>query len=320
MTSPGYCTNCGISHPLNYVILDGKCLCEGCWHKMFPYCKSCGERLTQNMNIAYFKDKKGLFLPYCPRCAKNPVCCCCGLPIRTGHKKIVNGNIFCSECVSAETQGMTFQIPICCRCGQQIRTGHKKIVNGNIFCSECIPAETQETIFQISEAWLSVCKFMQQKFNFCVRSPFPKLVTRKQLFELLGNPNVTQEAGFYRCNYTVKKNFFSLCAGQKIFSECQIYLLKGLTLETSEEILAHEAGHDLLDSIFPMFSDKVHSEGFAQYIASEYNTFCGRSSRNELIFSNDDPVYGDGARIVRNIVARTGYYGLINCLRRLYHE
>lgn len=191
MTSPGYCTNCGISHPLNYVILDGKCLCEGCWHKMFPYCKSCGERLTQNMNIAYFKDKKGLFLPYCPRCAKNPVCCRCGLPIRTGHKKIVNGNIFCSE---------------------------------------CIPAETQETIFQISEAWLSVCKFMQQKFNFRVRSPFPKLVTRKQLSELLGNPNVTQEAGFYRCNYTVKKNFFSLCAGQKIFSECQIYLLKGLRI------------------------------------------------------------------------------------------
>lgn len=172
MTSPGYCTNCGISHPLNYVILDGKCLCEGCWHKMFPYCKSCGERLTQNMNIAYFKDKKGLFLPYCPRCAKNPVCCRCGLPIRTGHKKIVNGNIFCSE---------------------------------------CIPAETQETIFQISEAWLSVCKFMQQKFNFRVRSPFPKLVTRKQLSELLGNPNVTQEAGFYRCNYTVKKNFFPMC-------------------------------------------------------------------------------------------------------------
>lgn len=280
-TSPGHCTNCGISHPLNYVILNGKCLCAGCWHKMFPYCKSCGERLTLDMNITYFKDKKGLLLPYCPRCAKNPVCCRCGLPIRTGHKKIVNGNIFCSECISAEAQ---------------------------------------ETTFQISEAWLSVCKFMQQKFNFVVRSPLPKLVPRKQLSELSGNPNIAQESGLYRYTYTVKKNFFSLCAGQKIFSECQIYLLKGLTQETSEEILAHEAGHDLLDSIFPMFSDKVHSEGFAQYIASEYNTFCGRSSRNELIFSNDDPVYGDGVRIVRNIVARTGYYGLINCLRRLYHE
>ena len=62
-TSPGHCTNCGISHPLNYVILDGKCLCAGCWHKMFPYCKSCGERLTLDMNITYFKDKKGLLLP-----------------------------------------------------------------------------------------------------------------------------------------------------------------------------------------------------------------------------------------------------------------
>ena len=105
----------------------------------------------------------------------------------------------------------------------------------------------------------------------------------------------------------------------KKFSRCQIYLLNGLTTEHSEEVLAHEAGHDLLDSIFPMFSEKLNSDGFAQYIAAEYNLFRNRSSRNEAIFSNQDPIYGDGARLVRDIVTKTGFCGLINALKDQHH-
>ena len=270
------CTICGIPHPINYVVLDGKCMCDVCWHKMFPYCKSCGIRLTYDMNIAYFKDRNGKLVPYCTKCSKNPVCCCCGLPIQTGHKKNLDERFYCSECFSS------------------------------------IP---QDNTSNLSDLWRPVCKFMMQKFNFRVRSPLPQWVTRAQLSELTGNPDVGQEAGLYKYTYTIKTNIFPLWGSRRTFSNCQIFLLKGLTTEHSEEVLAHEAGHDLLDSILPMFSEKLYSEGFAQYIASQYNTYRNRTSRNEDIFSNDDPVYGDGVRLVRDIVAKTGFHGLINMLR-----
>ena len=280
MTNNIVCTNCGISHPASYVVLDGKCLCDKCWHKLFPYCKSCGMRLTPDMNIAYFKNKVGVWIPFCSKCRQNPACSSCGLPIPIGHKKISGDNIFCSECFSSLLQ---------------------------------------DSPTQISEGWLPVCKFMKDKFNFQVRSPLPILVAKNQLAELSGAANVTHEAGLYKYTYTIQSNIFSLWKAQKKFSRCQIYLLNGLTTEHSEEVLAHEAGHDLLDSIFPMFSEKLYSEGFAQYIAAEYNLFRNRSSRNEAIFSNQDPIYGDGARLVRDIVTKTGFCGLINALKDQHH-
>ncbi len=279
MTNNISCTNCGLSHPENYVVLDGEYLCDKCWHKLFPYCKSCGLSLTSDMNITYFKNKAGALLPYCSKCKQNPVCNSCGLPIPIGHKKISGDNIFCSECFSSLLQ---------------------------------------DSPTQISEVWLSVCKFMKNRFNFQVRSPLPVLVTKNQLAELSGTTNAIQEAGLYKYTYIIHSSIFSLWKAQKKFSGCQIYLLKGLTAEHSEEILAHEAGHDFLDSILPMFSEKLYSEGFAQYIAAEYNLFRNRPARNESIFSNQDPIYGNGARLVRDIVAKTGFYGLINALEDQY--
>ena len=280
MTNDIKCAICGEVNQTIYVSLDGKHLCYDCWHEKFPYCKSCGIRLSPDMNITYFKNQSGTSLPYCERCAHNPICICCRMPIQTGHKKISDGDVYCSECYSA----MLADDPS-----------------------------------RVSEAWDSVCNFLLRNFNYHTRSPLPKLVTRTEFRQLTGIQNLNLEAGFYFYRDAAKSSSFSMGKRQNKFMECQIYLLRGLSSEQAEETLAHEAGHDFLDSMLPMFYEGIYSEGFAQYIASGYNTSRGRFSRNELIFSSSDPIYGNGARLVRDIVAQTGFDGLMNILRGRYH-
>lgn len=279
---PTICSICGQRPRSGYVMMHGKCLCETCWRKKFPYCRSCGARLEFNMVVSYFKTKDGEDVPYCPKCAHNPVCSVCGLPIQTGHRKISEGSVVCSECFSAAQQ---------------------------------------DSPERIAEAWRPVCDFMAERFDFHVRSPLPQLVTKAQFAELTGGTGPTFEEGAYLASYRIRSGVFSLLGGsEKTFSRCQIYILRGLSTARAEEVLAHEAGHDLLDSMLPDFSEKFYSEGFAQYVSAEYNVYRDRPERNQLIFSHHDPIYGDGVRKVRKIVEETGFQGLMDFLKARYHE
>lgn len=99
---------------------------------------------------------------------------------------------------------------------------------------------------------------------------------------------------------------FSFEKSKITFDRCRIFIFRGLGTEISEEVLAHEIAHDFLDYLIPGYNIPLYYEGFAQFMATEYNRSVGRLQRNAIIFQSEDPIYGDGVRIVRDMYQRYG--------------
>ncbi len=278
---PNICKQCGKEFPVTYVQIGNICLCEFCWKKLYPYCHSCGRKFTLDMPVYYYSNAEHQMFAYCEGCSHHDTCCTCNLPIPTGHKKIHDKDIFCSECFAALLNFSTNNLMDC---------------------------------------WKNVCFFFEDKFHFTCRSPIPEILSKRKLAQTAGLSMPNQEAGLYKSSYIKKIGLFNLFSPQLSFNGCQIYLLRGLSIEHSEEVLAHEVGHDFLDSFFPLFENKLLSEGFSQYIASEYNLYYGRTLRNKSIFDNPDPIYGDGARLMRDWAMQyNGVMGILKYLEKIYN-
>ena len=84
---------------------------------------------------------------------------------------------------------------------------------------------------------------------------------------------------------------------------------------TAEEVLAHEAGHDLWQSHFNCLDNQFYAEGFAQYMSFEYNNWCGRPERNIALLMNNDPIYGDGFRAVLKLAEQNSFQKLLEILK-----
>lgn len=252
-------------------------LCSHCWHELYPACYSCGASFHFDTPVVYLMDSVRMLHGYCEKCAQNPCCSTCKLPTRVGRKKEYDGEIFCSECY---TQMINLSPDI------------------------------------LKRYWSNVGFFLKKKYNFSSRSPLPLVVSHREIAAITGTSK-TNELGLYYFSYREKSsilNFFKASAPS--FYGCQIYLLRGMGKEESEEVLAHEAGHDLLEFLIPQYDNQLYSEGFAQYVASEYNVYKGRSERNTIIFGNQDPIYGEGARKIREMVQKYGgLSNVVNILR-----
>ncbi|MDD3155411.1 MAG: hypothetical protein PHS41_11135 [Victivallaceae bacterium] len=124
-------------------------------------------------------------------------------------------------------------------------------------------------------------------------------------FELHAGHSVDRELGFYwhQQKYSTS-GFFS----NKIVSEeCKIFLLSGIYPNRLQEVIAHELAHDMMQHRFPHIKKDLTREGFAEFIASEYNHYANRSNRNRYFEKNPHPVYGDGYRFFRQMAADGGW-------------
>ena len=98
------------------------------------------------------------------------------------------------------------------------------------------------------------------------------------------------------------------------YTSCRIGVLKGLPVNIFEETLAHELAHDMMQHLWKWSDNELLSEGFAEYIAFQYNLQAGEKERNDLMLdepcdynpSFPDPYY-DGLLLFLKIAKKGGY-------------
>eukprot|EP01102_Stenamoeba_stenopodia_P004695 TRINITY_DN15017_c0_g1_i1.p1 TRINITY_DN15017_c0_g1~~TRINITY_DN15017_c0_g1_i1.p1 ORF type:complete len:285 (+),score=28.63 TRINITY_DN15017_c0_g1_i1:402-1256(+) len=132
------CANCRVPFGENpYVEIDGKCLCDRCWQKLYS-CAKCGGKLTGAL-----VESDGL--NYHPECATIPLCGGCNQPIVAGEYILLEGRKWHPGCkhiyLQNRTVGRVFGVQggperKCAHCSQGI-IGEYVIINGKDYHPEC---------------------------------------------------------------------------------------------------------------------------------------------------------------------------------------
>ncbi len=94
-----------------------------------------------------------------------------------------------------------------------------------------------------------------------------------------------------------------------------IKILKGLSRDLCIEIIAHELAHAWQAENFPNLKDKLHQEGFAQWVAAKVVEDY-RFDRLLERFDARDDVYGDGYRLMMRLEKQYGVEGMFKYLRK----
>ena len=249
------------------------------------------------------------FRLFCQECflRQSTVCCSCGNQL-TYYFIVTSLNstsrLYCPKCKDH---------PQCSACHFPLKTGKAWKYDGDVFCRDCGNNLTDPNQAILKGITGKVYNFFRSKNGFSVRSPLPQFVSAAQLHKLAKRPGEVTEMGFYTCE-SVKQQAF-LFWNKTISFKCQIYLRRGMVPAQAEEVLAHEAGHDLFQSHFGYRNNQFYDEGFAQYMSFEYNNWCGRPERNIALFMNNDPIYGDGFRAVHKLAEQNSFQKLLSILK-----
>ena len=338
------CTQCNKKITSEYWELADKLLCPECWEKNVSDCTDCGSKLTMDevgLTLtdedgrdevyckkclskftcqecrrkispgslpAFFTSETGKKLVYCQHCLKQISCYGCGQLIDSNLHFLENGvgqkAFYCAVCA---------QHPPCRVCSLPVPVT-REVYEGENYCPECFTKVLKYSDPRLNECWDRVVAFFKKSYGFSCRSPLPIMLSKDKLSEVIGS-RVESELGFYNVSYVQERGLLS---SKTRFVKCQIYLLCGLTPEQTEEVLAHEICHDLVAFHLPQFRNKLYEEGFCQYVASEYNLSKGRARMNIALFKNPDPIYGEGARIIRSWAPGCGgVQGILQKLKTL---
>lgn len=249
------------------------------------------------------------FRLFCQKCfsRQTTVCCSCGNHLT--HYYIIsslNGTsrLYCPKCKDH---------PLCSACHFPLKTGKAWKYDGDVFCRDCGNNLTDPDQAILKGITRNVYNFFRSKYGFSVRSPLPQVISAAQLRKLSQNSGEMTEMGFYSFESIIQRTFLF---GNKTTSfKCQIYLRRGMVPATAEEVLAHEAGHDLWQSHLNCLDNQFYAEGFAQYMSFEYNNWCGRPERNIALLMDNDPIYGDGFRAVLSLAEQYSFKGLLRILK-----
>lgn len=339
------CSHCKKPSHSEYADLGNEILCPSCWEKHFQGCRICGKKLTMSEAAFFMTDpSSGQGEAYCKKCVSSLTCQGCRRKIYAHSSAIIFGGTsgkplaYCHSCVSKMS---------CYGCGQSLDSGvhhlqtssgkqafycaecaqhppcrvcslpvpvTREVYEGENYCPECFTKVLKYSDPRLNECWDRVVAFFKKSYGFSCRSPLPIMLSKDKLSEVIGS-RVESELGFYNVSYVQERGLLS---SKTRFVKCQIYLLCGLTPEQTEEVLAHEICHDLVAFHLPQFRNKLYEEGFCQYVASEYNLSKGRARMNIALFKNPDPIYGEGARIIRSWAPGCGgVQGILQKLKTL---
>jgi hypothetical protein len=107
-------------------------------------------------------------------------------------------------------------------------------------------------------------------------------------------------------------------AGEQTDENYRIYILYGLPEKRLMEVAAHELAHDWMRINLPRIKAPIFEEGFAEYVAWLVNDRFGHLEIKKRIEENNDPIYGDGFKMMRDLAERHGGLdGLIDYLSSL---
>lgn len=276
-----------------------------CFEKTLPRCAYCNELCKQRFIKA--ANKK-----YCSKkCAEADLlerCRSCGKPAYKGNIfEYVNGkHFYCMPCCSNNAQCL-----LCHRPEREIR----QLANGNTFCRDC-DRDIIEDMEDLQLLFNEVRAFLNKHFNFPQDHDIKLEMRSFEQFEG-GKLKKRQELGLYQ----FRGNILYTSGKSKVKHRlkklsCTVIIMESLPRRKAAEVIAHELAHDYMQHRWYFISDIKIKEGFAEFVASEFNKRAGYGKWNYRMEINKDPVYGDGYRMVRNWAKQGSWQGVFRQLDR----
>ncbi len=305
------CTVCSKKIRGRYIIDSRKrAFCsEKCFEQTLPTCANCRKLCRGN----FLKVKSESF---CSRqCADNkllPRCSRCSKPCRkfmvlpTGYGTFT----YCIDC---------YKLDKCLVCYQRAKKLYLQS-NGNKLCRYC-NRDVITNLAQLQSLFNEVRNTLHKNFNFPADHPITlemRSFTEQEKSSLHGG----NLFGLY--NYQgkiVRKG--KLFSGKKTpeikfrNEHCTIIILGYLPRRKAAEAIAHELAHDYMKHRWFFIKDEKIKEGFAEFIAAQYNTISGSQQWNICMEKNPDKIYGDGYREMCKLYKQGSFPALFRLFDRI---
>lgn len=280
-----------------------------CFEKTLPTCANCGKTCRGR----FLKVKSEAF---CSRqCADNkllPKCSRCSEPCRkfmvlpTAYGTFT----YCSDC---------YKLDKCLVCDRRAKKLYLQS-NGNKLCRYC-NRDVIKNLAQLQSLFNEVRNTLNKNFKFPIDHSITlemRSFTDQEKSSLHGG----NLFGLY--NYKGK-----IVRKGKLFSgkrppeikfrneHCSIIILGDLPRHKAAEAIAHELAHDHMKHRWFFIKDEKIKEGFAEFIAAQYNTISGSQQWNIRMEKNPDKVYGDGYREICKLYKQGSWQALFRLFDRV---
>lgn len=260
------CHHCGKEiYGYYYIGEDKMAYCsEKCLSTTWLECYVCKNRIKEGVIISSYKDD----ILLCYNCKNLPKCFCCNSPKHT--HLLSDGRYICDECNKSSITDINIAL---------------KIID-------------------------NVRSTLKIKFNLYTDHQIEyHLVDRKTLAKIEPSSNLQLELGLFK--YEEATTVKTTLKGKKKIKEdiikqqnFNIYILSHLPYDRFQEVVAHELAHDWMQEYYPNIKDLSILEGFAQYIAYQYNKISGYDYLAKNIENYNDPIYGGGFRKIKLIAEK----------------
>ncbi|MFC1582487.1 hypothetical protein ACFL4W_02995 [Planctomycetota bacterium] len=317
------CTQCRKLIGGKYMEVNGKAFCSNkCLLETRAPCTACGRKV---MKGGFFFNKKFVCSEKCLNKLR-PKCSQCGTPVKGGEGGLkAEGKYFCGKACFTKT------LTPCHLCGARNTNAFK--INGRIYCDICsnktkcllcgspcgdsvvpdgrpICLECKRVgIIRFSKGkqlLLEVQKVMTERLGAPTDSKILFHLVDVEKFREANGKEITTENGLYNRETIITSTTVTVLGvdvAEDINSHADtrkdIYILSWLDEVAFRMIAAHELMHDWTSTRFPDIEDGIIIEGLSEYMGWLVCRHYRYQLQMDKIRDNDDPVYGDGFRLVK---------------------
>ena len=280
--------------------------------RAIPVCSVCGKNIVNRYSIV--RNEK-----FCSeKClAERYSCANCGVTLGTSEnpgfstiRDIKEREIFfCSRCT--KEAGCSF-------CASRKKT--TSLRDGRLICSTCrelaiFTTEDARPILKAAQGML------EKEFGFPKNPDIPlKVLPKSEFLQEAKNALVTTEAlALHQTNVTGQ--FFLSEDGRELQIDLKeldsgMLILEGAPAPMAFDSIVHELTHEFLCRKFYHFEDAKIEEGFCESMAAACSILNGHPSLAERRISNQDPIYGDGFRLIYSMLQEKGWDETMSFLRK----
>ncbi|MDO4627638.1 MAG: hypothetical protein Q4C70_00485 [Planctomycetia bacterium] len=207
---------------------------------------------------------------------------------------------FCPNCM--EKSGCVF-------CGSRLETS--QLPDKRIICSTC----KKTAIFKTEDALpilQNAQKMLHERYGFPIKPNIPLAVVSQTEFHrrATGTKLTTNALALHLTHFQGKTQLSD--DGKTLFVEMDeldsgMIVLEGSPAALAFDSIVHELTHEFLCRKFYHFDDPKIEEGFCESIAAACSIYNGHPHLATRRITNQDPIYGDGFRLMYTMLQDKGW-------------